>query len=304
MKQNSFYKALCLAFLLVFSHTFLIAQVENDTVKFGGISYDAEKQIELEKAELGIYYQFTQNATENKKDVILKDTLLLAIGSSQSIFLDPYYKSNLKKAVKARKERSLKTRLVNTEHEYLDEVLDLVNSSSDFQEESLGDPVQIYKNREEGVINSVYNAFVENFITEQKTDEINNWEIINETDTVFNYPCQKAVTNYAGRLYTAWFTMDIPINDGPWKFCGLPGLILKVSDDENLFEYLAIGLEQYDGNKEIVKDNVKYEKTSLINFNSYVNKEISKFMVTFYSKGYLYMTHKKSSIKFNSMEKL
>ena len=147
MKQNSFYKALCLAFLLVFSHTFLIAQVENDTVKFGGISYDAEKQIELEKAELGIYYQFTQNATENKKDVILKDTLLLAIGSSQSIFLDPYYKSNLKKAVKARKERSLKTRLVNTEHEYLDEVLDLVNSSSDFQEERRGDPVQIYKNR-------------------------------------------------------------------------------------------------------------------------------------------------------------
>ena len=98
--------------------------------------------------------------------------------------------------------------------------------------------------------------------------------------------------------------MDIPINDGPWKFCGLPGLILKVSDDENLFEYLAIGLEQYDGNKKIVKDNVKYEETSLINFNSYVNKEISKFMVTFYSKGYLYMTHKKSSIKFNSMEKL
>ena len=198
----------------------------------------------------------------------------------------------------------MKTRLVNTEHKFLDEVLELVDASSDFQEESLGDPVQIYKNREEGVVSSVYNAFVENFITEQKTDEINNWEIVNETDTLFNYPCQKAMTDYAGRTYTAWFTMDIPINDGPWKFGGLPGLILKVADDENLFQYLAIGLEQYGGNKEIVKDNVKYEKSSLKNFNSYVSKEKNKFVVTFYSKGYLYMTHKRSSLKLISMEKL
>ena len=59
----------------------------------------------------------------------------------------------------------MKTRLVNTEHKYLDEVLELVDASSDYKEESLGDPVQIYKNREEGVVSSVYNAFIENFIS-------------------------------------------------------------------------------------------------------------------------------------------
>lgn len=303
MKKKLLLKNFLITIILA-SPSFVSSQNANHTINIGGINLKADEQIVLENADLGVYYQFTQIATENEKPVKITDTLLLAIGNSQSIFLDPYYKTNLRKAAKARRERSLKTRLVNTEHEYLDEVLELVDATSDYQEESLGEPVQIYKNRDKGVVNSVYNSFVENFVTEQKTDEINNWEIINETDTVFNYPCQKAKTNYAGRTYTAWFTMDIPINDGPWKFGYLPGLILKVTDDENLFQFLAIGLEQYEGNRKIAKDNVKYEKASLKNFNSYVDKEKSKSMATFYSGGYLYMTHKRSPIKFNSMEKL
>lgn len=300
--KNLLNKSLLTAIILV-CPLWLFSQTANDTVKFGGLEYD-DKQAVLENADLGVYYQFTQEATENEKTITISDTLLLVIGNSQSLFFDKYYKTNLLKAAKERRTRSMKTRLVNTEHEYLDEVLELVDATSDYQEETLGEPVQIYKNRKEGTVSSVYNSFVENFITDQKADEINNWEIVNETDTVFNYKCQKAITTYAGRTYTAWFTMDIPINDGPWKFCNLPGLILKVSDDENLFQYLAIGLEQYEGNREIVKDEVKYEKSSLKNFNSYVSKEKSKSMVTFYSKGYLYMTHKKSPLKFYSMEKL
>ncbi|MGV8963515.1 MAG: GLPGLI family protein [Candidatus Saccharimonadaceae bacterium] len=303
MKKKLLFKSLFTGIIL--ACPFLMSsQIANDTINIGGLKTKVEEQVILEKANLGVYYQFTQKATENDKPVILKDTLLLVIGNSQSLFLDPYYKTNLLKAAKERRTRSMKTRLVNTEHEYLDEVLELVDASSDYKEESLGEPVQIYKNREEGVVSSVYNAFVENFITEQKTDEINNWEIVNETDTVFNYPCQKAITTYAGRTYTAWFTMDIPINDGPWKFCNLPGLILKVADDEIIFQYIAIGLEQYDGNREIVKDDVAYEKASLKNFNNYVNSEKSKSMVNFYSKGYLYLTHKRSSIKYISIEKL
>lgn len=303
MKSIFLLKYLLASFILV-SPFLVSSQNAIDTIKFGGISRQSEDQIVLEKAGLGVYYQFTQKAFQNDEAIVLKDTLLLAIGNSHSLFLDPYYKTNLLKAAKDRRARSMKTQMVNTEHKYLDEVLELVNSSSDYQEESLGDPVQIYKNRKEGNIRTVFNAFVQKLLTVQKTDEINNWKIVNETDTVFNYPCQKAITIYAGRTYSAWFTMDIPINDGPWKFCSLPGLILKVTDDENLFEYLAIGLEEYDGNTEIVKDNVVYEKTSLKNFNNYVSKEKSEFMVNFYSGGYLYLTHKRSPIKFINMEKL
>lgn len=38
--------------------------------------------------------------------------------------------------------------------------------------------------------------------------------------------------------------MDVPYNYGPWKFSGLPGLILKAEDTKGLFKWEAIGVEQ------------------------------------------------------------
>lgn len=62
-----------------------------------------------------------------------------------------------------------------------------------------------------------------------------NWEITNETKQIGKYTCHKATTkNFRGRNYEAWFTYDIPVPTGPWKFHGLPGLILEVHDDKDL----------------------------------------------------------------------
>lgn len=74
---------------------------------------------------------------------------------------------------------------------------------------------------------------------------VQNWKIQNETLTMLNYSCQKATCEFRGRKYTAWFTPDIPINNGPWKFGGLPGLIMKVYDSDNLFVYECIGIEYF-----------------------------------------------------------
>ena len=52
------------------------------------------------------------------------------------------------------------------------------------------------------------------------------WEIQNDTKTISNYICAKAETTFRGRKYIAWFTTEIPIRFGPWKFNDLPGLIL------------------------------------------------------------------------------
>lgn len=32
--------------------------------------------------------------------------------------------------------------------------------------------------------------------------------------------------------YTSWYAPEIALNKGPWKFNGLPGLILKVEDSK------------------------------------------------------------------------
>ncbi len=56
------------------------------------------------------------------------------------------------------------------------------------------------------------------------------WKISSENKQVGEFKAQKATTQFAGRLWTAWFTSDIPFQDGPYKFHGLPGLIVEVSD--------------------------------------------------------------------------
>lgn len=70
-----------------------------------------------------------------------------------------------------------------------------------------------------------------------------NWDILTDTVTILNYKCQKAITTFRGRTYFAWFCNQIPINSGPYKFCGLPGLIMRIGDTGNNYIYDFIGIE-------------------------------------------------------------
>lgn len=55
---------------------------------------------------------------------------------------------------------------------------------------------------------------------------------------LINYPVRKATTTYGGRQWTAWYTEEIPINNGPYVFGGLPGLILELYDDQRYFHFI------------------------------------------------------------------
>jgi GLPGLI family protein len=58
------------------------------------------------------------------------------------------------------------------------------------------------------------------------------WELKNEHKTIGSYNALKATSSFRGRNYTAWYTEDVKVDIGPWKFQGLPGLILEVTDEE------------------------------------------------------------------------
>ncbi len=70
-------------------------------------------------------------------------------------------------------------------------------------------------------------------------DEI-TWKLNSDTKKVNQYNLQKATCDFGGRKWTAWFNTEIPLNEGPYKFRGLPGLIFEISDSQNLFVFKLI----------------------------------------------------------------
>ncbi|QDW26160.1 GLPGLI family protein [Pedobacter sp. KBS0701] len=68
------------------------------------------------------------------------------------------------------------------------------------------------------------------------------WTITREKKKIMKFNCTKAQVQFRGRNYIAWFTEDIPIQNGPWKFCGLPGLIVKVDDSMSIFSWELTGI--------------------------------------------------------------
>lgn len=71
-----------------------------------------------------------------------------------------------------------------------------------------------------------------------------DWNITKDKIKIGNYNCQKAILNYKGRTWEAWFTNDIPIFDGPYIFSGLPGLIVQMNDKRKDYIFSLIGLKK------------------------------------------------------------
>ncbi|MCP9198904.1 GLPGLI family protein [Gramella sp. GC03-9] len=101
--------------------------------------------------------------------------------------------------------------------------------------------------------------FVEKFFKDkikyQEELKPQNWQIHPETDTIAGYRAQKATTRFRGRNYTAWFTPEIPVPEGPYKFSGLPGLIVEVFDDQKHYHFKLKGFQELKpGVSQIIKE--------------------------------------------------
>lgn len=88
---------------------------------------------------------------------------------------------------------------------------------------------------------SIYSRFIwlgnKVYQLKEKKTKI-DWEILNETKKIGDFTCQKAKAKFRGRNYYAWFTTELPFNASPWKLHGLPGVILKASDEDNKIQFI------------------------------------------------------------------
>lgn len=102
----------------------------------------------------------------------------------------------------------------------------------------------IYKGFPKEKISYSYKILRDNLRYEEDLNQF-SWEILPENKLIEGYQAQKATTTFAGRNYIAWFTSEIPISEGPYKFNGLPGLILEISDVQNHYNYKLKSFEKF-----------------------------------------------------------
>ncbi|MDR0825000.1 MAG: GLPGLI family protein [Prevotella sp.] len=128
------------------------------------------------------------------------------------------------------------------------------------------DPLNIFKNYPTGKITTTDRIPFNYYIYEEDI-VAPKWKLGTETVVICNYQCKKATTLFRGRNYTAWYTPDIPMNNGPWKFQGLPGLILRVEDDKKQVSFECIGIEKSKQGELIYMTESLYIKTTKEKFN-------------------------------------
>lgn len=108
-----------------------------------------------------------------------------------------------------------------------------------------------------------YNSLLRTSIGSTRvTLEENNkfdWKIESQKDKILGYNVQKATTYFKGRKWIAWFTNEIPIQDGPYRFWGLPGLILKLEDTKGDHTFTIVGTKNI---HESINQKLNVDKTS------------------------------------------
>lgn len=115
----------------------------------------------------------------------------------------------------------------------------------------------LYRNYPEGKV-VVFDNCKGNSYRMTEAVSVPEWSIVPDSSKqILGYECQLAQAAFKGRKWYAWYTDDIPLDNGPWKLSGLPGLILQAHDASMQFIFNVVGLEQVNGKSPILYDTNK-----------------------------------------------
>lgn len=133
------------------------------------------------------------------------------------------------------------------------------------------------------------NLYVDGYFAVQEPLPKMNWKLLNEGKKIGEYDCKKASVEFRGRTYYAWYTTEIPVSLGPWKFNGLPGLILEVDDLKEIYKWQAKTVS-YNSNvseKELlvkVQNDPRFEDISFKDFDAKKVKKVQDKIQTIKSR--------------------
>ncbi len=116
-----------------------------------------------------------------------------------------------------------------------------------------------------GIIKTYDSVLLDEYVYEEPMNAM-HWTLTPGSETICGYKCRKATSSFRGRKWTAWYAPDLPLDNGPWKFGGLPGLILKATSDDGDQKFEAVSIHK-NGHKIGLK-KFWYQKTTREKYNA------------------------------------
>ncbi len=129
---------------------------------------------------------------------------------------------------------------------------------------SNGEFMTIFKNYPEGKLTHTDKICMDWFRYQEDMPEL-EWELTDSVINVLGYECHAAVCNFRGREWTAFYSEEIPLMDGPWKLHGLPGLIMKAYDKDGHYVFECIGIKS-SATRPITINKVPYNTTNRLKY--------------------------------------
>ena len=237
----------------------------------------AEKRTVIEPAIMECRYDHTAVRDTLDRSQVMKDLMILRIGKNVSQFYSWYthYGDSLWSSPTGQRIAIKRT-------------FEAIRTKNFENKPGERTPGYIYKSYPEKGKTTTYVMLVEPDLTLQKkpaclyfSEETPEqiWEVQDSTKQIAGYSCQLAVTRFRGRLWYAWFSLEIPVNNGPWKLCGLPGLIVEAYDNQNYYHYTLTSIRTKDVEPVIFYNywNAVFEKTTRLNYLKRERKLITQY---------------------------
>ena len=286
---------------IIFSFTisaFTIAAYGQLSGTIGGTNQKAALT-KLDQASIRCYYQFVQ---KDKSNQLQTDTMTLDIGAQISEYYD----------IAKQKQDSLYSAYFSKIDPNTIRSITILKGMRALEHTHAGgntfssgrpkESARLYKNRQTGEIIIIdYLSSVPDKYRFTETIRPQAWQIEADTATILGYHCQKATASFRGRIYEAWFCPEIPVNDGPWKFFGLPGLILKVTDTNEIFSFECVGMVNLVPPRDITMEQIKYINCSRDELATIKKKQDGEMKIS-NNAGIIVMTQLDAKDDYHSLE--
>ena len=177
------------------------------------------------QARLMVMYELTYREDTNHLDRAKTEQMMLLIGDEVSLFQSYIAYRNMNALRQAMRDGTF-TGKIHVKSEDIARYL-----------------YKVYKNHPEGKATMMDRVVMSGSFLYEEDYPCMTWEYTEDTATISDYFTQKAVCKYGGRTWEAWFAPELPFNDGPYLFCGLPGLIIKVADTQYHYRFEMLSAE-------------------------------------------------------------